>query len=78
MEGRQRLLRQVQCSLWLIVFYVLVMTVSWLGTFGGIGAITHPWDSLIVAVIALGIYEWAARSGLHAHELNLDEDESED
>lgn len=77
-EGRQRLLRQVQCSLWLIVFYVLVMTVSWLGTFGGIGAITHPWDSLIVAVIALGIYEWAARSGLHAHELNLDEDESED
>lgn len=76
-QERQRLLRQVQCSLWLIVFYVLVMSVSWLGTFGGIGLIGHPWDSLIVAVIALGIYQWAARSGLRAHELNLDEDESE-
>ncbi len=77
-EGRQRLRRQVQCSLWLIVFYLLVMLVSWLGSFGGNGSIAHPWDSLLIAVIALGIYAWAARSGLRADELNLDEDESED
>jgi len=73
--GRAKLLRQVQCSLWLIVFYLLVMAVSYLGTFGGIAAITHPWDTLLVAVIALGTYEWAARSGLRNDELALEEDD---
>ncbi|WP_407352009.1 APC family permease [Luteimonas sp. R10] len=74
-EARARLLRQVQCSLWLIVFYVLVMAVSYLGTFGGIGAIAHPWDTLAVAAIAFAVYEWAARSGLRAEELALEEDD---
>ncbi|WP_202843938.1 APC family permease [Luteimonas saliphila] len=73
--GRARLRRQVQCSLWLIVFYLLVMVVSYLGTFGGIGAIAHPWDTLVVAVISYGIYEWAVRSGLRAEELALEEDD---
>jgi len=71
---RARLWRQVRCSLWLIVFYLLVMLVAYLGTFGGIGVMTHPWDTLTVAIIAVLIYEWAARSGLHAHELSLDDD----
>ncbi|WP_411833372.1 APC family permease [Pseudoxanthomonas mexicana] len=74
-HGRAKLVRQVQCSLWLIVFYLLVMAVSYLGTFGGIGAIGHPWDTLAVAAIALGVYEWAARSGLRAQELALEEDD---
>ena len=49
-EGRAQLLRQVQCSAWLIAFYLMVMLVSYLGSFGGIGAIAHPWDTLAVAV----------------------------
>lgn len=73
--ARPRLWRQVRSSLWLIVFYLLVLLVSWLGTFGGIGWITHPWDTLSVALIAFGIYHWGARSGLSADELALDEDE---
>jgi amino acid transporter len=76
-EGRARLVRQVQCSLWLIVFYLSTMLMSYLGTFGGIGAITHPWDTLVVAVIAFFIYEWAARSGLRAAELDLDDDDEQ-
>lgn len=40
-EGRTRLLRQVCASLWLIVFFVLVMLVSWAGTFGGHGWIAY-------------------------------------
>lgn len=75
-EGRARLVRQVQCSLWLIVFYLVTMLMSYLGTFGGIGAVTHPWDTLAVAVMAFIIYEWAARSGLRAAELDLDEEEA--
>lgn len=76
-KDRPRLVRQIRCSLWLIVFYILVMSVSWLGVFGGVGLIEHPWDSLVVAVIALGIYHWAARSALRAHEVELGEDESD-
>ncbi len=75
--ARPRLLRQVRSSAWLIAFYLLVMGVSYLGTFGGIGAIAHPWDTLCVAVIAYGIYEWAARSGLRSEELALEEDDGE-
>ena len=75
--ARPRLRRQVQCALWLIVFYALVMLVSYLGTFGGIGAIAQPWDSLSVAAIALAIYHWGARSGLRADELALEEDDGE-
>ncbi|MBN6149728.1 APC family permease [Xanthomonas sp. AmX2] len=75
--ARPRLLRQVRCSLWLIAFYALVLAVSYLGTFGGIGWIAHPWDTLSVAVIAFFIYHWGARSGLRSDELALEEDDGE-
>jgi len=74
-EGRAKLVRQVQCSAWLIVFYLLVMLVSYMGSFGGIGAIAHPWDTLLVALVAWGVYEWAARAGLRSEELALEEDD---
>jgi amino acid transporter len=76
-EARPRLLRQVRGSLWLIGFYVLVMGVSYLGTFGGTGAIAHPWDTLTVAVIAFFVYHWGARTGLRSDELALEEDDGE-
>lgn len=75
--GRARLRRQVRSGAWLIVFFLLVMAVSYLGTFGGTGAIAHPWDTLCVAVIAFGIYHWGARSGLRADELALEDDDGE-
>lgn len=75
--GRARLLRQVQCSLWLIVFFALVLVVSYLGTFGGTGWIAHPWDTLSVSAIAFFIYHWGARTGLRADELALEEDDGE-
>ncbi len=76
-EARSRLFRQVQCSLWLIVFFALVLLVSWAGSFGGRGWIAHPWDTVCVAAIALFAYEWGARSGLRADELALEEDDGE-
>ncbi|WDS36328.1 APC family permease [Pseudoxanthomonas sp.] len=74
-QARVRVLRQVRCSAWLIAFFLLVMLVSYLGTFGGIGVIAHPWDTLCVAVIAFGIYHWGARTGLRSDELALEEDD---
>ena len=75
--SRRQLARQVQGALWLIGFYVLVMGVSYLGTFGGIGAIPHPWDSITVALIALLVYQWAVMTGLRSDELELEEDDGE-
>ena len=56
--------RDVRASLWLIVFYWLMIALSWLGTFGGKGIVDSPWDSVLVAAVALGIYAWGARSGV--------------
>ncbi|KZC17662.1 aspartate:proton symporter [Rhodanobacter sp. FW510-R12] len=75
--ARPRLRRQVQGSLWLIGFYVLVLGMSWLGSFGGIGAIPQPWDSLAMALLALLVYHWGARTGLRSDELELEEDDGE-
>ena len=75
--SRGRLARQVRGALWLIGFYMLVMGVSYLGTFGGIGAIAHPWDSITVALIALLVFQWAVMTGLRSDELDLEEDDGE-
>ncbi|MBN8713615.1 MAG: APC family permease [Xanthomonadales bacterium] len=68
---RVGLAQEVYSSLWLVGFYVLVLIVSYLGTFGGRGIIGHPWDSLAVVVIALVTYYWGAYTGLPPAKLNL-------
>jgi len=68
---RKLLAREVYSSLWLIAFYALIIVASYLGTFGGKGIIGHPWDSLMVTLIALLIYYWGAYTGLPSSQLNL-------
>ncbi len=75
--GRAKLAQEVYSSLWLIAFYALLMVVSWLGTFGGIGLIAHPWDTLLVAAIALAIYYWGAHTGLPSSLLELGTEEED-
>ncbi|MDD1964394.1 APC family permease [Pseudomonas putida] len=67
--------QQVRSSLWLIGFYAVTIVLSKLGSFGGIGAISHPFDTLVVAACALGIYYWGAATGVPAHLVNLDDDD---
>ena len=45
-------------------FYALMLIASWLGTFGGTRIIEGPWDSVLVAGIALVVYYWGERSGV--------------
>jgi amino acid transporter len=72
---RDVLAQQVRSSLWLVGFYVLVMLVSALGTFGGNGSLAHPWDSVTVLVFSTLIYYWGASTGLPASALSLDDDD---
>ncbi len=69
------LAEQVRASAWLIAFYALMIGASCLGSFGGIGVLAHPWDTLVVAAIALAIYYWGAATGVPAAKLRLEEDE---
>lgn len=69
------LAQQVKSSLWLIVFYALIMLFSWLGSFGGTNEIPHPWDTVLVAVMSLAIYYWGARSCLPQANFSGDEEE---
>jgi amino acid transporter len=72
---RDVLAQQVRSSLWLVGFYVLIMLVSALGTFGGNGSLAHPWDSVTVLVFSTLIYYWGAWTGLPASALSLDDDD---
>ena len=71
------LAQQVRSSMWLIGFYAVTIVLSKLGSFGGMGVLTHPFDNLVVATCALGIYYWGAATGVPAHLVRL-EDEDED
>jgi len=67
--------QQVRSSLWLIGFYAVTMVLSKLGTFGGLGVLAHPFDTLVVAACATGIYYWGAATGGPAHLVRLEDDE---
>jgi amino acid transporter len=55
--------QQIRSSLWLVGYYMLTLVASYLGPFEGIGLIPHPYDTLVVCVLALGVYYWGARTG---------------
>jgi amino acid transporter len=72
---RALLAQQVRSAAWLIGFYVVIIAVSALGTFGGNGSLPHPWDSVVVLVASVAIYYWGACTGLPASALALDDDD---
>ncbi|GAA6120933.1 APC family permease [Acidovorax sp. FG27] len=67
--------QQVRSSAWLIGFYAITIVLSKLGSFGGLGVLSHPFDTLVVAACALGIYQWGAATGVPADLIKLDDDE---
>ncbi|HHL4082742.1 APC family permease [Burkholderia sola] len=69
------LAEQVRSSAWLIAFYAAMIVLSYLGGFGGTGRLAHPYDTVVVAAVALVIYYWGAHTGVRADKLQLDDDE---
>lgn len=67
--------QQVFSSFWLIGFYALMMAASYLGTFGGRGIVPEPWDTLMVAVIALLVFYWGAHTCLPKANLPHDDED---
>ncbi|TCP23450.1 aspartate/glutamate:proton symporter (AGT family) [Scopulibacillus darangshiensis] len=52
------LAQQVKSSWWLVFYYVMMMAISYLGSFGGSGVLENPLDMVIVAFTALITYYW--------------------
>ncbi|WP_027782809.1 MULTISPECIES: APC family permease [Burkholderia] len=69
------LAEQVRSSAWLIAFYAAMIVLSYLGGFGGTGRLAHPYDTVVVAAVALVIYYWGAHTGVRSDKLQLDDDD---
>jgi hypothetical protein len=73
---RVSLAQQVKSSWWLVTYYVIIIVLSYLGSFDGINLLKSPWDQVLVALVSVGIYYWGGRTGLA--EPIVDEDEVEE
>ncbi|MCQ6267735.1 APC family permease [Fictibacillus sp. WQ 8-8] len=59
------LAQQLKSSWWLVAYYVMMLIISYIGSFGGgIGVLSNPFDLIIIAIGSLLIYFWAKHSGL--------------
>jgi amino acid transporter len=54
---------EVVGGLWLVVYLIVVYAMSYVGDYGGLGLIPAPWDSVVLAVLAAGLYLWGTQSG---------------
>ena len=61
--GDRPLIDEVRAGAWLIAYLLVLVLFSGIGSYGGQGWIGQPWDSILVAVVSLGIYLWAIRAG---------------
>ena len=64
-EGWAGFGKHLKAGLWLVVYMMYMMLVSWLGStaFGGTGVIPYGWDMVLVAVSSLVFYFWGIHSG---------------
>ncbi|WP_369789102.1 APC family permease [Rouxiella sp. WC2420] len=70
--------RDVKSSIWLLVYYLIVLVLSYLGTYGGINAISSPMDMVLLIIVTLVCYYWGVASGHETLVIPHDEDEPED
>jgi amino acid transporter len=74
---RVSLAQQVKSSWWLVSYYVVMLILSYLGSFDGMNLLKSPWDQVLVALVSAGIYYWGGRTGLAQPIVDEDEVEEE-
>ncbi|WP_207711727.1 APC family permease [Sulfobacillus harzensis] len=55
---------EIKGGLWLIGYFVLVIFMARIGNFGGLKWIPEPWMSIIVGLVALGVFYAAVANGV--------------
>lgn len=66
--------QSIKSSIWLVVYYIAMFFISYLGTFGGHGQFKTPWDQIAVIVVALICYYWGIATALPTPTITEDED----
>ncbi len=56
--------QDLACSWWLLAYYVAMLILSKLGTFGGLERLSSPIDMVLVAVVALICYYWGVKTSI--------------
>jgi amino acid transporter len=62
--GDRPLWAELRAGSWLVAYLAGLTLLSWLGSFGGEAHLPAPWDTAVVAVLALGTFFWAVRAGV--------------
>ena len=62
-ELRENLGRDIKAGIWLVVYLLFILLMSYLGSFGGQKIIPFPWDNVVVAIFSLLFFIWGVRSG---------------
>ncbi len=75
-RGKGTLAEDLRAGWWLIAYYIALGVLSWLGTYGGLGVIPAPLDSILVIAMALVAYHWGVRSGLPRARITDEETEA--
>ncbi|HET7578314.1 MAG TPA: APC family permease [Bacillales bacterium] len=79
-KWHERLKTDSKAGIWLIVYYIFILVMSRLGSFGPDGStavIPSPWDSVVVAVLSLFFYYWGVYSALNKPQIDTDEEDDE-
>jgi len=68
------IVHDIRAGAWIVVYILALTLFSGIGSYGGQGWIGQPYDSIIVAVVSVGIYVWAVRAGSQHIEETAGED----
>ncbi|NMP22142.1 APC family permease [Sulfobacillus harzensis] len=80
-ESLQRLKRDWKSGAWVIVYYIVMGIMTYIGSFGPLKhpLISGPWlDSIVVGVLSLIFYYWGVASRLPAAQITTDAEEDLD
>lgn len=80
---RKHLKEDFMATIWLFVYYIFMLIISYIGSFGPADAdgakihqlISGPWDSVIVALGSLVFFYWGVASALKESRVSDDEEE---
>jgi amino acid transporter len=61
--GTRPLSAELRDGAWLVVYLLVLLPLSWLGSFKGLDRLPAPYDSITVAAVAAALFAWAVRSG---------------
>lgn len=64
---------QLKSTWWLIIYFIVMFGLSYFGSkaFGGTGALSNPWDQIVVIIISFAAYYWGIASALQNRTFNL-------